>query len=328
MARSESQGLQIAVILLTMCVVGLAISTWVYYQAADTNFKLKENADKSAESAKTALQKEAWKAKTYGYIIGVPDVTREMIDGEKGAFGDPTAESYLTKFDAVMKGHPEKATAGEAKGALAMPDYLTGTISERNEQLGQSVGRENLLETQKKEIDTRETGRTATAEQGMKKAVDDLAAERDTFNKEREDFKNGLEELNKTIGERETQLKDLKAKADKDFSAQTAQIEALQKDMARLREKLLATTKDGPSFEAPDGEITWVSQKQRTVWINVGHADGLTRQTTFSVYDHDENGVSSAKRKARIEVIDIPQPHLAECRIVEDEIKNPFLPGD
>jgi hypothetical protein len=64
------------------------------------------------------------------------------------------------------------------------------------------------------------------------------------------------------------------------------------------------------------------------VWINVGHADGLTRQTTFSVYDHDENGVSSAARKARIEVINITQPHLAECRILEDEIKNPILPGD
>src|SRR4029079_3863246 len=59
-----------------------------------------------------------------------------------------------------------------------------------------------------------------------------------------------------------------------------------------------------------------------------GHADGLTRQTTFSVYDHDENGVSSAKRKARIEVISVSQPHLAECRILEDEIKNPILPGD
>lgn len=328
MARSESQGLQIAVILLTMCVVGLAISTWVYYQAADTNLKLKQNADKSVEDTNKSLKKEAWKAKAYGYMVGVPDVTREMIDGEKGTYGDPTAESYLTKYDAIMKGHAERATTGEAKGTMAMPDYLISTSSERNKQLTESVGRENVLTTEKTVIDQRETGRTATAEQGMKKAVDDLNAERDMFNKEREDFKKNLKDLENTIAQRDTQLKELKEKANKDIGSRDTTILALEKDLLKLREKLLATTKDGPSFEAPDGEITWVSQRQRTVWINVGHADGLTRQTTFSVYDHDENGVSSAKRKGRIEVITITQPHLAECRILEDEIKNPILPGD
>jgi hypothetical protein len=162
----------------------------------------------------------------------------------------------------------------------------------------------------------------------MKKAVDDLNTERDMFNKEREDFKKNLADLKNTIDQRDTQLKDLKAKADKDFQSQQTRIDTMQKDLDNLREKLLAATKDGPSHEAPDGEITWVSQRQRAVWINVGHADGLTRQTTFSVYDHDENGVASAKRKGRIEVINITQPHLAECRILEDEIKNPILPGD
>lgn len=328
MARSESQGLQIAVILLTMCVVGLAISTWVYYQAADTNLKLKEAADKSAEDSKTSLKKEAWKAKALGYVVGLPDITREMVDGEKGSYGDPTVESYLTKYDAIMKGHPERATAGEAKGLSAMPDYLVGSTGERNKQLGESIGRENVLTTEKTAIDQRETGRTATAEQGMKKAVDDLTAERDQFNKERDDFKKALDDLKNTIAQRDKQLKDLKEKSDKEVATATLEADELKKDLERLREKLANVSKDGPDFEAPDGEITWVNQRQRMVWINVGHADGLTRQTTFSVYDHDENGVSSAKRKARLEVTNITQPHLAECRILEDEIKNPILPGD
>lgn len=328
MARSESQGLQIAVILLTMCVVGLAISTWVYYQSADANMKLKESADKSAEDARTSLKKEAWKVKALGHMVGMPEFTREMVDNEKGSFGDPTVEQYLTKYDSAMKGHLEKLAAGEAKGYSALPSYIVGSVDERNVQLTASIGRENVLETEKRVIDQRETGRTATAEQGMKKAESDLATERDQFNKEREDFKKALADLNATIATRDKQLKDLKEKSDKDFQTQQARVEALQDDLENLQTKLAESRKDGPSFEAPDGEITWVNQRQRMVWINVGHGDGLTRQTTFSVYNHDENGVSSAKRKARIEVIEITGPHLAECRILEDELKNPILPGD
>jgi len=329
MARSESQGLQIAVILLTMCVVGLAISTWVYYQAADTNLKLKESADNTAKEAKKQGEKLAFANKVLSYVNGDSTATKEEINQLKTSTGgDPTAEAALAKFEKLMAGHPEKAVSGEAKGLSALPDYLISTAGERNKQLTESVGRENVLTVQNKEIDTRETGRTATAEQGMKKAVADLNAERDTFNKERDDFKKNLEDLKNTIAQREAQLKDLKEKSDKDVASRDNRILNLEKDLVNMREKLLATTKDGPSFEAPDGEITWVNQRQRMVWINVGHADGLTRQTTFSVYDHDENGVSSAKRKARIEVISITQPHLAECRILEDEIKNPILPGD
>ena len=81
-------------------------------------------------------------------------------------------------------------------------------------------------------------------------------------------------------------------------------------------------------FENPDGKITQVSQSQRLVWLNVGRADGLMRQTTFSVYDHKENGVASAKAKARIEVVEVSDEHMAEARILEDSAANPIMKGD
>jgi hypothetical protein len=329
MARSESQGLQIAVILLTMCVVGLAISTWVYYQAADTSQKAKESAENTAKDAQKATQKEAYKYKTLALITGLPDVTKEEVDRMKAATGgDPTVEGYLDKYNKVMLVRADKAVTGEAKGLAALPDYLVSTSAERNKALAESQNRENVLNVEKKAIDTRETGRTATAQAGMDTAVKDLSSERDQFNKNRQDFEKALKDLKDTVALRDKQLKELKEKADKENNDSLARIGSLQKDLEKLREKLLATTKDGPSFEAPDGQITWVNQRQRLAWIDVGYADGLTRQSTFSVYDHDENGVSSAKRKARIEVIRVVESHLSECRITEDEVKNPILPGD
>ena len=80
MARSESQGLQIAVILLTMCVVGLAISTWVYYQAADSNLKLKESADNSSKEAKKKLDQVTYAKEVFKYINGGPEVTKDQLN--------------------------------------------------------------------------------------------------------------------------------------------------------------------------------------------------------------------------------------------------------
>lgn len=328
MARSESQGLQIAVILLTMCVVGLAISTWVYYQAADTSLKLKQTADSNAKAADDRLKKEVAKLAVYKYIVGDNTVTEKDAEAIKGMGGDATAEGFLKTYKTIASGEAEKAATPEAKGALALPTYLTGGIAARNKQLGEAAIRETKLNNDIVVIDKRETGRTAEAEKGMQTAVADLAKERDAFNNDRAQFKKDLDDLKATIAQRDKQLKELKEKADKEISDSRIQVANLEKDIENLRLKLANTSKVGPSFEAPDGQITWVNQRTRICYIDVGSGDGLTRQTTFSVYDHDENGVSSAKPKARIEVIRVTEPHLAECRIVEDEIKNPLLPGD
>jgi hypothetical protein len=91
--------------------------------------------------------------------------------------------------------------------------------------------------------------------------------------------------------------------------------------------KTIIEMRDEP-FEVADGRITWVNQSSATVWINLGLADGLRRQTLFSVYDMAENGVSRSERKASIEVTKVLDQHLAEARIVYDAAGDPILPGD
>lgn len=329
MARNESQGLQIAVILLTMCVVGLAIFTWVFFQSADKNFKLAEAAKKSADDVTKSRELESYKAKVYKYIVGSPDVTLADINDAKGRTGgDTAADAALAEHDKLIK-DLEAQIPTEAKHGLShLPPYLTKTVIDRNKGLTAAADRETNLNKDKVATEQREQKRAETAEQGMAKAAEDLTEEREKFNQERQDFKKQQDELAAQIVAKDKQMKEQKELADKEVAEFTKRIDVLQTENEILRRKLAQSTKDGPDFEVPDGEITWVSQRQRRAWINVGYADGLMRQTTFSVYDYDENGVSSAKRKARLEVIEVTQPHMAECRILEDDIKNPILPGD
>jgi hypothetical protein len=82
------------------------------------------------------------------------------------------------------------------------------------------------------------------------------------------------------------------------------------------------------TVEVPDGEIRWIDQGTGTVWISLGQADSLRRQTTFSIYPSDLTNLAKARKKGSIEVIQINGEHLAEAKILEDVISDPIIIGD
>ena len=91
---------------------------------------------------------------------------------------------------------------------------------------------------------------------------------------------------------------------------------------------LIEKRKDEPgSFEVADGRISWVNQNG-TVWINLGTADSLRRQVTFSVFDADLHDAAKASKKGSIEVTRLLGDHMAEARITNDDPTNPILTGD
>jgi len=96
----------------------------------------------------------------------------------------------------------------------------------------------------------------------------------------------------------------------------------------RLREKLDEAT--NVSFEQPDGVIRTVDNTTGLVWINRGSADSLSKRITFSVYTKGHHGVARGGEdiKGAIEVTRIIGAHLAEARILSDDIFAPITPGD
>ncbi|MCH8921932.1 MAG: hypothetical protein IIA67_02150 [Planctomycetes bacterium] len=81
--------------------------------------------------------------------------------------------------------------------------------------------------------------------------------------------------------------------------------------------------------EVPDGAITAVNQATGRVYLNVGRAEGLRPQVTFSVYGSDIANITSAKPKARLQVTRLlGDAHSAEARITESNIADPILRGD
>jgi hypothetical protein len=198
-------------------------------------------------------------------------------------------------------------------------------------ELQQSTAREAKLTADLKARDTH----LLAVETETKKMIDEHDKARKTAEEDLADQKNKFADDRKAL---ETTKAELQKSLDDQRKAYTGQLEERDKKLktvsdhnAKLEhavDDLKAQRKDEPeSFEVADGRISWVNQNG-TVWINLGTADSLRRQVTFSVFDADLHDAAKSKKKGSIEVTRLLSDHMAEARITKDDPKNPILTGD
>jgi hypothetical protein len=99
----------------------------------------------------------------------------------------------------------------------------------------------------------------------------------------------------------------------------------LEVDKANLKIRLDRYEKD--YFDNADGEVIRVASALNTVFIDIGSADGLTLNRTFSIYDKSATDFERAETKGKIEVIRVGQ-FRSEAKITEDSPTDPILRGD
>jgi hypothetical protein len=338
MANRESQGLQISLILFVMVSVVLAVMTFVFYRSSQEANKTASAAQASAQSMVKSLGDENFKVQYLQHILGaVPLAEAPLASVRARIAGDATMTAIDAQYQLDMANYgdglpPEKSNYRE------LPDYLTMALKNKNvENAGLAI---EVARLSKKNDDTQrsEAQRTLVAQNGMDKAKDDLL-------KEQQDYANAREQLIKdqeeTVRLAETSAGKLRndivaAESDK-TEAQRERDEA--KQTIETQQERIEMLVDEP-FESPDGRIVFVNQRSRSVWIDLGRDDGLRRQTTFSVYDHEAMNVAPGRQeegavarkadlaKAKIEITRVDHPHLAEGRIVEDDPTNPIMTGD
>ncbi len=89
--------------------------------------------------------------------------------------------------------------------------------------------------------------------------------------------------------------------------------------------KLSDRTGPSPRSAAIHGEITWVNQGSRVVWINRGSNDNLPRSMQFKVFSDDTAEMTKGAKKATIEVTKIDGDHSAEARILNEKTDDPII---
>lgn len=311
MAR-ENQGLQIGLIAFVILTIVFAVLTFMFFKQADER----------GMKAKAAEESEAKKSKELKMVSDENDALKEELIGIAktepiGAVRDAfnkDMQSYASAYEkpmqkyreAVKRLHSDLQRKNEALAAEQT------TVKDLTEKLAR------LEEVKQPQIDS------SMAQ--AKKLGDDLAARTKAFEDDRR-------KLNEEKDDLASRLAKSKKDADKAMAGVQSKLDEAVKRGGRINKLLEERTHQldqvtKQEFEVAEGQIRWVNQHNGTVWINLGQADNLKRQVSFSVYSSDTNDVTKSAKKGAIEVTQILGEHLAEARIVEDIISDPIMPGD
>lgn len=325
MASGQNQGLQIAVIIfviLTVLSMGFAVFTASSVRELRTKVEYETKRAQDNENVATGMQEEL------DFVKGLIGMT---ISQETQLMPDKAAVEE--KFKADLKKYGERLKAVQADAAPPANysqslDAVLTVLEQRNLALDAEKVKVAGLEKQKAGLEA-----TYAAQ------VDQFKQQADAADKARAEAVSKAEAAEKASQLAQKQQVDGVAAAEQKIVEQRA---AMQKEIDDRDQKvasLEASVKQKDVFineniktadfaATYDGLVTRVNPSTRTVWVNVGFYDNLQKHITFSIQPQGIPPGSKLKPKGRVEVTQILDNHLAECRILEDDLNNPILPGD
>lgn len=311
MAKSESQGLQIAVIIFAFLTIALSAATFYFFKEWNDATVKSAEADKSRGDAERSLRDIVVAMERLKTMIGVnPQMEDTKVE-----------ETYTQDKQIYMNTFPEDKQTYRA--ALA---FLIETLNQAKDEVQKERAQLVVLEQKIDALEAADIARNKALADELAKARKDLADERAKFN----------EQITTATNEKNTITADLRKMRDELTAAQqqhATEVQQLQQELQASksqfqRQKDILESLQEQTFEVADGTIRAVNQRNRTVWINLGSGDDLRQQVTFKVVDSKATSVTEETRKGAIEVTKILGEHLAEATILEDELTDPILPGD
>lgn len=311
MAARENQGLQIALIIFVILTIVLTVTTYMFFSSYQKERAAKESADSArqkAEAATNTAVTEFESIKTS--IVGAKqtdklDDIKKLIEKDVAAFG--------------------KGVSGDNQNYHFLTEHLGSELRNANTRVAELTAKSTALAEKIKSDETAKAAEIAQYKKQLADAAKDLDAERKKFGTDREGITSEKGELAKKFDSKRREHEELSKKS-------AAELAALAEQKAEIKRVLdNKNRKDSESEKAneiADGKVNWINQRSRSVWINRGTADNLRLQTSFAVFAKEESNPIDANSKGKLQVIRLLEPHLAEARIVEDDLSNPIMPGD
>jgi len=310
----ENRGLQLALILFTAVTVVLGISTYTYFHKlqmekaerralADQIRQLKSQATKSDE--------DATKLRT---MIGP---YRHNIPVEEIAY-DHAIDVYE-----VFPGHEP----WEKPPYRQLVSHLARTIRTAAAREVEALRREEAREEEIQHRHAEHLREVEILHRSQTELGRDLKREQRRLTELRQAYVQRCNKLADQLDKKADQIVQWEMKYDQERKSLERALAKVQKRYEMMRRRWEESLPD-TDFQRPDGRITTVDGRSRTVLIDLGSDDLLLRGLSFSVFEGPVDNVARAKRKGSIEVIRILDSQSAEARITDDALSDPILPAD
>lgn len=312
MAARESQGLQIALIIFVILTIMLTVSTYFFFSSYQKEVAAKTSADEASKKAQAATSTAINEFETIKVsIVGAKQTDKLEPDIKK-----------LLEDDVKAYG---KGISGDNQNYHFLAEHLGKELRNANTRIAELTAKNTALTEKIKSDETAKAAEIAQYKKQLADAANDLKAEREKFGTDRQGITTEKGELAKKFEAKRREHDEFAKKS----AAELATVSEKKTAVEKILEKKNRQEQEGiTANEVPDGKVNWVNQRSRTVWINRGTADNLRLQTSFSVVDKNESNPILANSKAKLQVIRLKDAHLAEARIVEDDLSNPIMPGD
>lgn len=312
-ASREHQGLIISLIIFVMLTVVLGAASYLLYSRD-------EEATAKVDAAEE--KRKEWRDKAIA-AQGNLNNMKKMLGFTEDAPDKKIQEKWEDDMKVYKAVYPEEGDLNYSK----LIGYLASEIRKQDDQIRSQAVAIGNLDVQMKAAEKSHVGEIAKLAGSFKVAQDDLTRRTLEFSTNwngyitKQDAAARLFDQNK----KDSAAIILKREAERD-EANAAFVEA---DRLLQAFKNQANKQDKFETEVADGRITSTNQTTDRVYINLGRADSLRPQITFSVHGRNVANVAKAKPKAKIIVTRLlSDPHMAEARVVEEDIANPIIRGD
>ncbi len=314
MAARDKTVVQGALIVCIIILLFSLVGNFFLWQSMDAATQRANQAAASQQAATETARTQSAQLDRLKQMIGAVQMSEAELDAIRNSLSaDPEMAKIEQMFneDMALLGPDMKASEVSYHN---LPRYLMQTLRQRNDSVATDSDRLKVLTDENKNIIKRETDMRLAAQADKDKLQAKLQEAEEQFEKDRKDYKLKNQELVDATKKQQMEharlqkeLRDKLAVLEKENSTRLTTIDTQRKKITRL---------ENDEFESAQGQITTTLPNNR-VYINLGSADLLRTGLIFGVLNPDDVRISSAKPKARLEVVKVLADHMAEARVIE-----------
>ncbi len=325
--KAESTPIFIALILFVVLSIVLGVTTYMFYKGEEDAITARKEADKEREVAENETKEVQNKVDELKGLVGAPPDP-----------AGPTVEEIMQEYEQNQNVYGEtykrnKGTELDDPSASTYPLMLEYLI-DMNKALFEQISQKGSQLAEIEQAHAAEKERLKTAHEATRKELgalsDEIKTNNEKFAQDRTAFEKKYEKATDDVRKAQDKITEIQDKSRRDMNKVTEKINEVDNQLKVTTNALQNARKI--DLEAPDGEVVWVNQVDGTVYIDLGYQDGLRRQTSFSVYDHNVANALTAEPKGTLEVVhvneDMSVAKITSDNFAKDKLLNPILKGD
>lgn len=325
--KAESTPIFIALILFVVLSIVLGVTTFMFYKGEEDAIIARKQAE------------DEWKVENEE-----KKETQNNVDELKGLVGappdpaGPTVEEIMQEYEQNQNVYGEtykrnKGTELDDPSTSTYPLMLQYLI-DMNKELYEQISQKDSQLTEIEKVHVAEKERLKAAHEATQAELgtlsDEIKTNNEKFSLDRLAFEKKYNKATEDVRKAQDKITEIQDTSRRNINKVTEKVNEVDNQLKVTTNALHNARKI--DLEAPDGEVIWVNQVDGTVYIDLGYQDGLRRQTTFSVYDHDVANALTAEPKGTLEVVrvdgDMSVAKVTSDQFAKDKLLNPILKGD